>query len=181
MLSEQQVGFYRAFGFIVLKECLSADHLARLEEAFERVLATDPRVFDNRDNGTRNLTYFAHLDNAFAELVEHPDLMEAMRDIDGIEFLYGGGESMAKFVGETHWHCDYRPPHSAFQPVKANVYLDPMRAKDGALQLIPGTHCHEAAAPGRSAPAGVLRTVLPRSAGRSHRRAGHPRVGRQEP
>ncbi len=66
------------------------------------MLATDRRVFDNRHNGSRDLNCFAQLDDAFAELVEHPGLMEAMRDIDGIEFLYAGSENMAQYLGETH-------------------------------------------------------------------------------
>ena len=44
-----------------------------------------------------------------------------MRDIDGTEFLYGAGESMAACAGDTVRHCDYRPTHDIFRPVKAGA------------------------------------------------------------
>ncbi len=146
MLTESEVAHYRAFGYVLLKDCLDDDHLGRLNRAFEDALESDPRVVDARANGSRDLSCFAHLDDSFGELIEHPSIMAAMRDIDGIEFLYGAGENMAAYVGDTVWHCDYQPPQEAFRPVKTTVYLDPMRAADGALQLIPGTHVPEAAA-----------------------------------
>ena len=140
MLTELEIGHFRAFGYVLLKDCLTSDEVHRLQRAFDRVIESDPRVDDARGDGTRNLSFFAGTDDAFDELIEHPKIMEAMRDIDGAEFLYTTGENMAAFAGDTVWHCDYLPPHHEFRPVKTAFYLDEMWVSDGALCLIPGTH-----------------------------------------
>ena len=149
MLTELDVAHFHAFGFVRLKNCLEAAELERLQEAFDRVISTDPDVTVSKapfKDGTRSLCPFAEADDAFIKLIEHPRIMEAMRDIDGTEFLYSGAEDMSSFVGDTMWHCDFFPPHEEFRPVKSTFYLDPMRADDGALYLIPGTHIPEFAA-----------------------------------
>ena len=37
-------------------------------------------------------------------------------------------------------HADFNPLHHYHNSVKVNFYLDPVRAVDGALELIPLTH-----------------------------------------
>jgi hypothetical protein len=149
MLTDLDVAHFHAFGYVRLRNCLEAEELDRLQRAFDRVIATDPRVTVSKapfENGTRTLCPFAEADGAFTDLIEHPRIMEAMREIDGTEFLYSGAEDMSSFVGDTMWQCDFFPPHNEFRPVEATFYLDPMRADDGALRLIPGTHIPEFAA-----------------------------------
>ena len=146
MLTEIEVSHFHAFGYVVLKNCLTPEEVQRLQRAFDRVIENDPRVDTSSDDGTRSLWPFAEADDAFGELIEHPRIMEAMRDIDDTEFLYGGGENLAARVDDVVWHCDFLPPHDTFRPVKTNVYLDEMRADDEALYVIPGTHFPDLAA-----------------------------------
>ena len=139
MLTDVEASHFRVFGYVVVRGCVDSDHVERLRQAFNREIASNPRIKEREPGGTRTLGPFAETDDAFAELIEHPKLMEAMRDIDGAEFLYFG-EDMNSFVGDTQWHCDFFPPHHESRPAKAIYYLDEMLGGDGALDLIPGTN-----------------------------------------
>ena len=139
MLTDKEVDYFRVFGYVVLRGLLPPEHVKRLQDAFDEQIANNPRVEEFRDNGSKNLSRYVESNDAFLELICHPGLMEAMRDLDGTEFIYSQG-SMNLAMGETDWHCDYNPPHHDSRPVKAMYYLDEMRARDGAFYLIPGTH-----------------------------------------
>jgi len=144
MLTDLEVSHFKVFGYVVVRGCVDHEHVKRLQTAFDREIDNNPRVKGEygrkpRPGGTRSLCPFAETDEAFTELIEHPKLMEAMRDIDGIEFLYFS-EDMNSFVGDTNWHCDFFPPHHESRPAKAIYYLDEMLPGDGALDLIPGTN-----------------------------------------
>jgi hypothetical protein len=64
--------------------------------------------------------------------------MEAMRNIDGTEFLFQSASGTDR-LGTIPWHADEFPPYTDRLPIKVNVYLDRTRAGDGAIELIPGT------------------------------------------
>ncbi len=94
MLSDLEVGQFRTFGFIALRSCLTEREVKDLQEAHDRVIAEAPAYNYFAENGTRMLSPFVQADNAFARLIEHPRVMEAMRDIWGTECLYIGASDM---------------------------------------------------------------------------------------
>ena len=53
MLSDLEVGQFRAFGYVVLKECLNSDEVQSLQDAHERVIAASPKNDYFGNNGTR--------------------------------------------------------------------------------------------------------------------------------
>ena len=113
MLTELEIGQFRAFGYVVLKECLDSDEVQRLQEAFDRAIQSAPALDDFGTAGSKRTLSFMEAEDSFGALIEHPKIMEAMRDIDGTEFLYSGAEDMSSFVGDTMWHCDFFPPANA--------------------------------------------------------------------
>ena len=109
MLTEEQVGQFLAFGYVVLKECLSPDEVRTLQEAFDRAIEGAPKFDVFGAAGTRRVIDFVEADDSFGALIEHPNIMEAMRDIDGTEFLYDGSSDLTANVDDVFWHCDGIP------------------------------------------------------------------------
>ena len=139
MLTEVEVGQFVAFGYVVLRNCLSPDKVRTLQEAFDRVSESSASLDLFGTVGSTRLMPFVEADDSFGALVEHPEIMEAMRDIDGTEFLYSGGSDLTANLDDVFWHCDGthgRQPRTA----KTAIYLDDLRNGDGALNVIPGSH-----------------------------------------
>ena len=139
MLSELEIGQFRAFGFVVLKSCLSPAEVARVTAAYDRIMPTAPlhQYFDK--NETRMLAPFVQADEAFGELIEQPGVMQAMRDIWGTEALYIGGSDMWANFSETPWHSDGQPGRER-KTLKTAIYLDEMGPDTGPLNVVPGSH-----------------------------------------
>ena len=144
MLSELEIGQFRAFGFVVLKNCLSPAEVARITAAYDRVMPTAPltQYFD-KEKETRALMSFVQADDAFGALIEHPGVMEAMRDIWGTEALYIAGSDMWANFGDTPWHSDGQPGRER-KTLKTAIYLDEMGPDTGPLNVVPGSHHPEA-------------------------------------
>ena len=97
MLSDQDVGRFRAFGFIVLRNCLSEDEVDNLQRAHDRVIAGAPVYNYFAENGTRMLSPFVQADPSFAALIEHPGVTQAMRRIWGTECIYIPGSDPRRY------------------------------------------------------------------------------------
>ena len=136
MLSDWEVGQFHVLGYVVLRGCLSPEEVEQVQAAFERVIATAPRSDYIGDGGSRMLAPFVQADEAFDALIDHPTLMQAMRAIDGTEFLYAGHSDMWSNFDETPWHTDYIPGKTA-HTVKVAVYLDEMLEDGSGLNVIP--------------------------------------------
>lgn len=140
MLTDLEIGQFRAFGYVVVKDCLYADELRRVQEAFDRVTEAAPDYTDFGPAGTTRSVSFMEEEESLGALIEHPKVMEAMRDIDGAEFLYTGNGDLTANVDDVYWHCDGTPGLQAMT-VKTVFYLSEANDGDGALNIIPGS-CH---------------------------------------
>ena len=139
MLSDQDVGRFRAFGFIVLRNCLSEGELDNLQRAHDRVIAGAPVYNYFAENGTRMLSPFVQADPSFPALIEHPGVMQAMRRIWGTECIYIAGSDMWANRDDTPWHTDGHPGRRTVT-LKTAIYLDEQDEDQGSLNLIPGSH-----------------------------------------
>ena len=137
MLSDLEVGQFWTFGFTVLRGCLSEKEVDRLQEAHSRVIGDAPVYNYFAENGTRMLGPFVQADDAFADLIEQPGVMEAMRDIWGTECLYIAGSDMWANRDDTPWHTDGQPGRHTVT-LKTSIYLDEQSKDFGSLNLIPG-------------------------------------------
>ena len=139
MLSDLEVGQFWTFGFTVLRGCLSEKEVERLQEAHSRVIVDAPVYNYFAENETRMLGPFVQADDAFADLIEQPGVMEAMRDIWGTECLYIAGSDMWANRDDTPWHTDGQPGRHILT-LKTAIYLDEQSKDFGSLNLIPGSH-----------------------------------------
>ena len=141
MLTPRDVGLFRAFGFIVLRSCLSPQEVTELEAAYLRTMAEAPPYDYFGTSGTKLLLHFIDADPAFARLAVHPRMMDAFRSFWGGLPLLIDSDMWAN-LDATPWHSDGVPGRQGVT-VKMTTYLDPMTAQQGALRLVPGSHHRE--------------------------------------
>jgi len=121
-----------------------------VQEAFDRVIQGAPAFSDFGTAGTRRSLSFMESEDSLGALIEHSNIMESMRNIDGTEFLYSGDGDLTANVDDVFWHTDGNP---SMQPMiaKTAFYLSEAVDGDGPLNIIPGSfHPAFSAAPFRS-------------------------------
>ena len=74
MLSELEVGQFHAFGFVVIRNCLSVDEFEQVEKAYTRLIATAPQYTRFSEIGTHKTETFVFEDEILANF---PDLQRA--------------------------------------------------------------------------------------------------------
>lgn len=138
MLSKDEISGYQAFGYVVMKACLTSAETAELEAAYERVMVDAPR-YDYFDTaGTRKKNNVEEQDPVFARFIAHPKINEAMRSLWGAPGILIGSDVWSN-RDDTPWHTDGLPGRLR-GTIKVTTYLDEMTTKQGSLNLLPGTH-----------------------------------------
>jgi hypothetical protein len=145
MLRDQQVRFFRTFGFLKLPD-LFADDIAAITSAFEQVFA-DGSVYrvessDVKVHGFRPRTTiprFIDQHPTLAALRDDPRIVGVARSLLGDEFEYAESDGNL-FSCDTEWHCDIYAAPMSIPHIKVSIYLDPLTADSGAPRVIPGTH-----------------------------------------
>lgn len=135
--TEDQLRFFNAFGYVVLRRFLDADYLARLNREFDDAL--DAQYPAERNDGSERLwTRMTDESTPFtAALMEDPLFLTPAQQICGDDVL-GIGVDINRYVGTTNWHPDTGDPNQI--ACKYIFYLDPVDADSGALRVIPGSH-----------------------------------------
>ncbi len=150
-LSQQQVTFFRTFGFLHLPR-LFADYRDELDAGFEEAFATDetPFVLDpaNPYHKPRDPAYadvprqivpgFIERSPRLARLRTHPRLVGLVTSLLGDDYLYAESDGN-RFNCDVYWHIDSY--HSPFKQdnIKVYFYLDEVGRESGALRVIPGS------------------------------------------
>jgi hypothetical protein len=145
-LSEQQVTFFRTFGFLKLPG-LFRDDLGEIIAGFEEVFANDahPRM------ETREVLHGEQRRLMIPQFIDKSVRMKWIRDDDRVAGVvtsllgdYEYAESDGNLLDcETSWHCDIFGSPFRMRHVKLFFYLDPQRGDSGALRVIPGTQYHQ--------------------------------------
>lgn len=139
MLTDIEIGKYRAFGFTVVRGCLSAGELRQFNEAYERLMAK-ARVFNYFGTaGTKQLDNPHLEDLTIASLAVHPGVLDAMRALWGRPWMFAASSDMWWNLDETPWHSDTACGLHA-PSLQVAWYLDETTAEQGSLRVIPGTH-----------------------------------------
>ena len=136
MLTEEQLQHFKTFGFVILRRVLTRDELKTIQTEFDHraSVVSSYEPFD----GTKRHNFNMMGGNTpfFASLMEDPRFVEAAEQMYG-EVL-GRGSDGNRYVKNTFWHYDPGCPEA--YGVKFAIYLQRMRAGNGALRLIPGSH-----------------------------------------
>jgi hypothetical protein len=140
MITTEHVEHFQTFGFVMLRRQFLPDTVERLSEELNRAFrdAFGARFDERPDPGGIAGHYLpvmsASLTPVSLELIEH--LHPVARRLLGAEALPSPAEAIL-FFKEAPWHDDTGGDYSA---VKFAAYLEPLRAENGALRLMPGSH-----------------------------------------
>jgi hypothetical protein len=141
-LDQNQLHFFKTFGYAVLRKLLKPDELEIIEREHRDGLAA--AFPDEPFDGT--LGQWTRMMNEetpfFASLTEDPRFLTPAQQICGEDVL-GNGTDAHFSVGNTDWHSDsnwQRNSEEVQLAVKYHFHLDPVTAETGALRFIPGSH-----------------------------------------
>ncbi len=140
-LTEQQIQHFETFGFLVRRHVFSNEEIDRLNEEFDKHLATIKGDFDQKkDLRSRKWPNWSNLNPEtpyIANLLEDPRIYLPTEQLQG-EDTVPVRSNANSFRHNTDWHPDSRQRH--LRMLKNLVYLQPTTGDRGSLRLIPGSH-----------------------------------------
>lgn len=148
-LSQERIEEFQQNGFLILPELFSAEEVAEIRAAADRVFAQDlPTIIrEKKSNVVRMATGLHLLDETFAKVVRHPRLIEPAQQLRG-EDLYVQQAKInvkAAFDGEQwQWHQDFSTHHNEDgvpEPLALNlhIFLDDVNEFNGPLYFFKGS------------------------------------------
>jgi hypothetical protein len=150
-LSEQQVTYFKMFGFLQIPGFFAPD-VERIRNGFEHVFATETAEFldpENPYHRTRDVDYKGPARTMIRQFVDKsPDLqwlrhdwrvLGVARSLLGDKFVYAESDGNL-FNCDVYWHIDVYGAAPNVEHIKLSFYLDPLRRDTGALRVIPGSH-----------------------------------------
>ena len=136
MLSDNEVRFFNTFGYLILKNGLTTDEVARLQDEYEARVEETARVVPLSDDESRDISGLVPSTPFATELFEDDRLAGVGEQLFG-EVICANA-IIHRYVSDSVWHYD-AGGYDAYG-LKVAIYLDPVRADSGALRVIPGSH-----------------------------------------
>ena len=138
MLTDDQKGFFDAFGFLALPGLLTRDEAATMERESEEIMAEarGGSAFDGRK--WQPVQPFFERRPFLRSLIGDDRIHGIAEGLLGPDYFLIGTEGNLH-VGDTPWHGGGGSSH-ILPHVKIAFYLEPLTADSGALRLIPGSH-----------------------------------------
>lgn len=151
-LTEEQIAFFDANGYLVLRNWIPGELLERLQAAGhawivagERAGAGNDFSFASRPHGKvlYRVNYVHQLGQpASLELLGAPEVLAVAESLCGPNFVPTYESMVFKQEGDGEkipWHQDAVHPPSGHRIFNFDLYLDPSLSGAGALRVIPGT------------------------------------------
>ncbi|MCW5547575.1 MAG: phytanoyl-CoA dioxygenase family protein [Opitutaceae bacterium] len=130
------------YGYYVQRGLISAEHLARIREAFARLQRDVKPEWDKPFQ-----TYYPNViefDDAFADLIDHPGILEGVFQVVGQEAQIYSNEILVSKPnqGTMAWHRDKMSigRHCPNQFLKLAIFLDHVAVDGGPTGVIPESH-----------------------------------------
>lgn len=129
-------------GYVVFRDVVDADSLARLRVAFESACDTSDGAA--KDSGTRHANDLVNHDPVFQSVYTHPRLLAAVHQILRVPFRLAqmNGREPLPGYGQQGLHADWtaRARGEPYRIVTSIWLLDDFTKDNGATRLVPGTH-----------------------------------------
>ena len=134
-LSEQQVRFFKTFGYLGIPKLFSTEEIARITEQFEQTIQ---KLGGKNHDGSRRTMIGGPIEHTpfMCALLDDPRIKGIVGGVIGDDFSYCGGDGNY-YSGDTPWHPDGN--HNILTPVKVAFYLDPVGPDTGCLRVLPGS------------------------------------------
>jgi hypothetical protein len=133
-LTEEQIRYYRTFGFLKFPGLFAAE-IGAITDAFEEVWAASGRTHDHVKRSS--LVPFIDQHPYLSGLLDDPRIDELATTLLGEDYNYEASDGNY-YVGDTKWHSD-KEPDDSHPSFKIAFYLDPVTASTGCLRVIPGS------------------------------------------
>jgi len=146
-LHDDEIAHYRTEGWVVPRFRLPVAHVARMVDALEDLLRTNPGVRPEKlvsahiegDNGEG-----VRGSRAFLDLARDPEIVELVSDVIGEDVILWGCHVFCKPAVEgyeTPWHQDgHYWPIRPLANCTAWIALEPSTVENGCLRVIPRSH-----------------------------------------
>ena len=137
-LSEAQIQHFEVFGFLVRRNVFTAEEVAKMNEEFDRRLASVLKDTNPEGNQTLNNWTNRTPETPFiASLLEDPRIYLHSEQLIGEDSVpvHSNANSYGSNSG---WHPDRTDQNMC--AIKNVMYLQPTTADHGALRVIPGSH-----------------------------------------
>ena len=135
-LSEQQVRFFKTFGYLGFKQLFSEDEVAWITAGFEESIQ---RVGGGASHdGSKRTMFGAPIEHTpqMCSLLDDARITGILSSLLGDDFNYCSGDGNY-YTGDTGWHPDGN--WGELFAVKIAFYLDPLTADTGCLRVLPGS------------------------------------------
>ncbi len=137
MLSNEQISFFDAFGFLVFPGLFAPEEMEAIDREFEDVMAEDRAGQAFRGDKRHAVTACAEMRPGLRSLIEDDRVYGAIEDLLGPEIIWLGSDGNY-YTGDTAWHSDGTVMDIG--RIKVALYLDPVARDSGCLRFIPGSH-----------------------------------------
>jgi ectoine hydroxylase-related dioxygenase (phytanoyl-CoA dioxygenase family) len=139
-LSEQQVAYFRTFGFLRFPG-LMAGEIGAITDAFEAIWAARGGGHAGRPHDGKarsSIVPFIDQSERLCALLDDPRIVGIASSLLGDDFNYMSSDGNY-YVGDTGWHSDGWRTNGVTN-IKMAFYLDPVGRDSGCLRVIPGSH-----------------------------------------
>ena len=138
MLTTGQIGHFKTFGFLVLRQRFTSDEIATMKREAEEIYVEDRGGKPLGDKEPQDAQPFFERKPFLSTLADDDRLYNVGEELLGPDFVLDGTEGRLR-VGPTPWHGAI-PEENAVRTVKINIYPDPLTKDTGCLRVIPGSH-----------------------------------------
>ena len=136
MLTEEQVGHFKTFGFLVLRNLLSSEEMTDIGRDFDEVMAEERKGAPFSGEESQSVLWFVEHRPSLYRLAEDDRIYNVVEQLLGPEFLWVLSDANL-YVGDTQWHGGDGNP-APLEHVKVVIYIDPLTSDTGCLRVIPG-------------------------------------------
>ena len=135
-LTEQQVAFFKTFGYLVVRELLTPTEVETVTQAFDWSIQNWGG--GDKHNGSIRTMLGGPIEHTpeLCALMDHPGVLGLIGGVTGENFNYCSGDGNY-YTGDTGWHPDGN--WGQLWATKAAFYLDEVKRDSGCLRVIPGS------------------------------------------
>ena len=138
MLTEQQVLFWKTFGYLVFRNVFPQDEIDQIRRDHDDVMAEERGGQSFNGKETQTVLWFVEQRPSLARLADDDRVYNKVEQLLGPGFIWCESDGNY-YVGDTAWHSDGYADKK-YMSMKMAFYLDPVAPETGCLRVIPGSH-----------------------------------------
>ena len=156
MLSQEQIDFYHANGYVGVEGVISAREVSELRRVTDefversREFTEHTDVFDLEPGHSRDHPKLRRLKRPivqheiYRDLLHHEDILTMVSQLIGYGLRCNGDKlnlKLPEFGSPVEWHQDWAfYPHTNDDLLAVGICIDDMTVENGALLVVPGSH-----------------------------------------